>query len=75
MPSSRRRVEEKGGYLNIGQVEIVRYKANAEAVFRARAGTRRKTRESEVGSRYPFTRFTRILTLVLPGKDPASMLF
>jgi len=24
----------KGGYLSIGQVEIVRYKPNAEAVFR-----------------------------------------
>jgi len=38
MPLSRRRVEdEKGGYLSIGQVEIVRYKPNAEAVFGASA--------------------------------------
>jgi len=38
MPFSQRRAEdEKGGYLSIGQAEIVRYKLNAEAVFRARA--------------------------------------
>jgi len=35
MPLSRRRVEdEKGGYLSIGRVQIVRYKPNAEAIFR-----------------------------------------
>jgi len=34
MPFSRRRAEnEKGGYLSIGQVPIVRYKPNAEAVY------------------------------------------
>jgi len=32
------RKQVKGGYLSIGQVEIVRYKPNAEAVFRGRAG-------------------------------------
>jgi len=32
MEDSRRKV--KGGYLSIGQVQIVRYRANAEAVFR-----------------------------------------
>jgi len=37
MPSSRRRAEgSKAGYLSIGQFEIVHYKANAEAVLRAR---------------------------------------
>jgi len=34
----RHPVHSEGGYVHgLGQVEIVRYKANAEAVFRARA--------------------------------------
>ncbi len=64
---------KKGGYLSIGQVEIVRYKANVEAVFRARVGNRRKN--ARIESRKLFSPFESTFALFPSKKKPLGECF